>query len=430
MGTTHIFLGITKRILDMADKTDKTEERKSEYEYSTNGAPAVTQTQSRTTSGSRTTSHTDTSGKSDSTGKSNSNTTGSSTTKKVLNPDAILTDEQVRKMAGPTFASLVLPRIQDDLDPEKIAAKKKNADFRRMMHEGVEALRIISDIGHSFAGGQAYKRDAPNYQQYEDEKARVDKAREDAVNRLYDAIKMDKAREDAIRQIGIANAYETVSTNTSQTETTSENHQTSSNTSDTTQKTNAWSTQNGVQASSGFGGKGSGSGKSGGVYNLVVKRNDNGYAQNNGLQLNGENAYNTFATTFSNYFRTTDQKDVKKDILARAKSFPSIKKYVESKDNTSDAIMTLLNDHTIDKNDKLYGERLAFLQDALGVIPEKNYNAMKTILKQMGVLKDYGYSGTKPKGEDNPGGGMTQEGFEQWTGKWINSGDDWLYKDE
>lgn len=89
---------------------------------------------------------------------------------------------------------LLTPEQKAAMDPEAVARKKKGVDFRRSMHELVELARIGSDIGASFAGGNAYKRKDPNYRQYEEEKAAVDKARNDALRSRLALAQEDRQR--------------------------------------------------------------------------------------------------------------------------------------------------------------------------------------------------------------------------------------------
>lgn len=117
----------------------------------------------------------------------NTSETNSSTSNK-LNLDPQLAEQMLDFYnAFPTAASELFPLIKDDLDPEKIAEKKKGIAFRQGMHELLENMRVLSDIGTSFAGGNAYKRNAPDYRRYEAERASVDKARKDALDMIAKA---------------------------------------------------------------------------------------------------------------------------------------------------------------------------------------------------------------------------------------------------
>jgi len=99
------------------------------------------------------------------------------------------------------------PQLKKEIDPAEIERKKKSADFRRNLHEVVSGLQTLSDIGTAFAGGNVYQREAPNMKQYQDEKDKVDKAREDAMKRLYEAKLTDMNFRNQMRKLGFENSY-------------------------------------------------------------------------------------------------------------------------------------------------------------------------------------------------------------------------------
>ena len=154
-----------------------------------------------------------TAGVSNTTNNTQSKSATTQTSEANYDPTKMLTPEQVKAIQGlsPSAVSQLMPYINDDIDPEKVAAKKKNADFRRGLHEVVESVRVLSDIGAAFAGGNVYKREAPDYKRYEDEKAKVDAARQKALDKLYAAQGEDRAFLRNILGQAFGKAYKGIS---------------------------------------------------------------------------------------------------------------------------------------------------------------------------------------------------------------------------
>ena len=149
-----------------------------------------------------------------------------SESQKVLDESALEKDLAARRQfldngGYQSVYETLYPQLKEEIDPVKIEAQKKNADFRRNMHEVVSALQVMSDIGSSFAGGNAYRRNAPNYKQYEDEKAKLDNARDAAMKRLYEAQIVDMNFRNNFLKGSYDNAYKTVGDTKSENKTSS-----------------------------------------------------------------------------------------------------------------------------------------------------------------------------------------------------------------
>lgn len=143
-------------------------------------------------------------------GASESKSDSRSTARKEVDRDALpgsieAANEVYRQ--SPTAVEELMPWIRDDLDPKKAEAKKRDANFRKGLHEAVESLRVLSDIGASFAGGNAYRRNAPDYKRYEEEKAKVDEARNRALDMLFKAQAADRDYKRNLMSLAYGNSF-------------------------------------------------------------------------------------------------------------------------------------------------------------------------------------------------------------------------------
>lgn len=172
-----------------------------------------------------------------------------------------------------------------DADPEKLERQNKSIERRRRQHELIEGLRVLSDIGTAFGGGNVYKREKPDYGQYEKEKDKAKGAYDAAMEKIYGAMTKDKDLMTNIYNKYLDAAKVTRSNSSNEQVVNSDHDQvtTSHNNSktDSKQSSSQTSTTNSAEQSYAVGG-GSGSGGDGkagfnSITSVVKDKNGNAY---------------------------------------------------------------------------------------------------------------------------------------------------------